>query len=72
IKETPTILLVTAPEHVTGSASQRSVLFSRERTEWSGTGRFKLLREFHLTMLSQKGVYGKPLQTKIEMDYTDV
>lgn len=71
IKETPTMLLVTAAEHVTGSASQRLFMFSRERTVWSGTGRYKLLREFDLS-LSQKGVYGKPLQTKIEMDYTDV
>ncbi len=72
IKETPTILLVTAPEHVTGSASQRSMLFSRERTEWSGTGRFKLLREFHLKMHSRKGYYGEAFRAKIEMDYTEV
>lgn len=72
IKETPTVLLVTATEHITGSASQRSLLFKRERTEWSGIGRFKLLREFHLSLLSQKGVFGKPLHAKIEMDYTDV
>ncbi len=72
IKETPTVLLVTATEHITGSASHRSLLFSRERTEWSGNGRFKLLRQFHISLLSQKGVYGKPLQTKIKMDYTDV
>ena len=72
IKETPTVLLVTAAEHVTGSASQRSFVLSRDRVVWSGTGRYKLLREFHLHLLSQKGVYGKPQQTKIEMDYTDV
>ena len=72
IKETPTFFLVTAEEHVTGSASQRSLLFSRERSVWSGTGRFKLLREFHLNLLSRKGVYGEALRTKIEMDYRDV
>ena len=72
IKETPTVLLVTAVEHITGSASQRLFQFSRDRVVWSGTGRYKLLREFHLHLLSQKGVYGKPQQTKIEMDYTDV
>lgn len=72
IKETPTLFLVTAGEHVTGSASQQSFLFSRDRAVWSGAGRFKLLREFHLSLLSRKGVYGKPLQTKIEMDYRDV
>ena len=72
IKETPTVLLVTAAEHVTGSASQRSFVLSRDRVVWSGTGRYKLLREFDLHLLSQKGVYGMPIQTKIEMDYTDV
>lgn len=72
VKETPTMLVVTAIEHITGSASQRSFLLTRESTGWSGKGRFKLLREFQLSLLSRKGVYGKPLQTKIEMDYTDV
>lgn len=72
IKETPTILLVTAGEHVTGSASQESYVFTRERTEWSGNGRFKLLRELHLKMHSRKGYYGEAFRTKIEMDYTEV
>ncbi|MEP6788382.1 MAG: hypothetical protein ABJB40_08125 [Acidobacteriota bacterium] len=72
IKDTPTLFLVTAAEHVTGSASQQALVFSRERAGWSGTGRFKLLREFHLKMHSQKGYYGEALRTKIEIDYTDV
>jgi hypothetical protein len=72
IKETPTILLVTAEEPVAGSASQQSFMFSRTRTVWSGTGRFKLLREFHINMHSRKQFYGQPLQTKIEADHTDV
>jgi|ERR1043166_3415830 energy-coupling factor transporter ATP-binding protein EcfA2 len=72
IKETPTILIVTANEHVTGSASQQSFQLTRERVVWSGSGRFKLLREFHLKMHSQKGFYGPALPAKIEFDYTDV
>ena len=71
IRDTPTLFLVTAEEHITGSASQQSFLFSRERVVWSGSGRFKLLREFHLKMHSQKGFYGEPLRSKIEFDYTD-
>ena len=71
IRETPTLLLVTAEEPVTGSASQQSFTLSRENVRWSGSGRFKLLREFHLKMHSRKGSYGPPFQTKIEMDYTD-
>jgi len=72
IKETPTILLVTAEDHVTGSASQQSFVFSREKTHWSGTGRFKLLREFDLKCTQRKGYYGEAFRTKIEMDYRDV
>ena len=72
IKETPTILLVTAAEAVTGSASRQSFVTSRDRTIWSGTGRFKLLREFHISLNSRKQFYGGPLTTKIEADYTDV
>jgi len=72
IKETPTILLVTAEDHVTGSASQQSFVFSREKTSWSGTGRFKLLREFDLKCIPRKGYYGEAFRTKIDMDYTDV
>ena len=71
IKETPTILLVTAEDHVTGSASQQSFVFSREKTHWSGTGQFQLLREFDLKCIPRKGYYGEAFTTKIEMDYTD-
>ena len=72
IKETPTLLLVTAAEPITGSASQDAFVFSRERTIWSGSGRFKLLREFHLSIHSRKQFYGKPLFVKTERDYEEV
>ena len=72
IRETPTLLLVTAPEPVTGSASHQSFLFSRSSTLWSGSGRFKLLREFQISLNSRKQFLGEPLQTKIEADHTDV
>lgn len=48
IKDTPTVLIATAAESIAGSASQRSFTFARQRTVWSGTGRYKLLREFYL------------------------
>ena len=72
IKETPTILLVTAEEHITGSASQQSFVFTREQAVWSGSGRYKLLREFYLKMHSRKGYYGEAFRTKIEMDYRGI
>jgi hypothetical protein len=71
IKETPTVFLVTAKEHVTGSASQQSFQLECEKARWSGTGRFKLLREFHLKFHSRKGSFGPPQRTRIEMDYSD-
>lgn len=72
IKETPTILLATTSEHVTGSASQGAFVFEREATEWSGSGKFRLLREFRLRMHERKQLFGKDLRTRIEMDYTEV
>ena len=72
IKETPTLFIVTAGEHITGSASQRSFRLSRRRAVWSGSGRFKLLRELHLKMNSMKGAYAEAFETRVEMDYRDV
>ena len=72
IKETPTLFFVTAKEPVTGSASQQSFVFSRDRVNWSGKGRYKLLRDFDLSLNSRKQFYGRPMQTKIKADYRDV
>lgn len=72
IKETPTLLLVTAEESVTGSASQDSFHLSRERAGWSGGGRFKLLRELRVKMQSRKQFYGRPLPAKLTMNYADI
>lgn len=72
IKETPTLLLVTSEEPVTGTASQQAYVFSRtDRAKWSGRGRFKLLRSLDVEMTSRKQFYGRPLQTKILADYTN-
>ena len=72
IKETPTLLLITASEPIASSASQTSLVFSRDRAVWSGSGRFKLLREFHLSIESRKEFYGRPLPAKAEFDYTEI
>ena len=72
VKETPTLFLVTTEFPVAGSASQRSFLFSRRRTGWSGMGRFKLLRDFYVSIHPRKQFYEEPLLTRIELDYTDV
>lgn len=72
IKETPTMMLVTAEDPVTGSASQQAFTFTRERVTWLGTGRHKLLEAFWLNMNSRKEFYGKPFLTKIEFDYEEI
>lgn len=72
VKETPTLMLVTAEEPVTGPAAQSAFVLSREKVEWSGDGRYKLLKRFDVSLHSRKEFYGKPLPTKIEFDYTDV
>lgn len=71
IKETPTLMLVTAEEAVTGSASQQAFDLSRELVHWSGRGRFKLLREFRLQLHSRKQFYGRPFRAKLEAVYAD-
>jgi hypothetical protein len=72
IKETPTLLFVTAEEPVTGSASQHAFTFSRlGKADWKGSGRFKLLQSIDIEMISRKQFYGRPLQTTIEADYTN-
>lgn len=69
IKETPTVFMVTTEDAVAGSASQQSFLLSRERTIWSGEGRFKLLRQFLVSLHSRKQFYGEPIITRLQADY---
>lgn len=72
IKETPTLMIVTAREFLTGSASQQSFIFKNEEPAWSGTGNFKLLRALITNIISRKRFFGPPIRTTIEADYTDV
>lgn len=72
IKETPTLVLVTAEEPVTGSASQHAFTLSRDRVEWLGAGRYKLLKEFSLNLHSRKEFYGNRLPARIGFDYVNV
>lgn len=71
IKETPTLVLVTAEEPLTGSASQHAFTLARGRVKWSGKGRYKLLKEFSLNLHSRKEFYGKQLPARIGFDHTD-
>lgn len=71
IKDTQTILLATSSEPVSSSASQSSFNIERERTEWSGSGQFKLLRTLDVRVSPRKG-YTQPYRARVEMDYTEV
>ncbi len=72
IRDTPTMLFVTAEEPVAGSAAQQAFSFSCEEVKWSGIGRFKLLKALHLKLHSRKELYGKPLLTHVEFDHEEV
>jgi len=72
IKDTPTLMLVTSNEFLTGSASQQSFVFEREKVEWSGRGKFKLLASLHSRIVSRKRFFGPPIETFIKANYTDV
>lgn len=72
IKETPTLLVVTSPESITGSASQHAFELTRERAIWSGRGRYKLLRDFEIKVFSKKGFFGPSQREKIAMDYLEI
>lgn len=71
VKETPTLFLVTAQEVVIGPATNRSFMLSRQKSRWSGKGRFKLLREFQLTFISRK-IPMEPQGLHFEFSYEDV
>jgi recA bacterial DNA recombination protein len=71
IKETPTLFIVTGEEPVAGSASHETFEMSRKDTMWSGLGRYKLLREFHLDLHSRKHFFGRT-SARIRFDYNDV
>ena len=72
IKDTPTLMLVTSSEFLTGSASQQSFVFEREKAEWMGQGKFKLLAAMHHRIVSRKRFFGPPIHAFIQADYTDV
>ena len=72
IKETPTMFVVTSPEPATGSASHHAFTMSRERSEWSGEGNFKLLRSIRINIRSRREIWAQPVRAMIDVDYRDV
>jgi energy-coupling factor transporter ATP-binding protein EcfA2 len=72
VRDTPTIFVVTTNnESIAESAATVSYQLERSRTIWSGVGRFKLLREFHLRINSRKQ-FAETVFSKVECSYEDV
>lgn len=71
IKDTQTILLATSTEPVSSSASQSAFRIKRKHAQWSGTGKFKLLRWLDVTITPRKG-YTQVSYARVDMDYSQV
>jgi energy-coupling factor transporter ATP-binding protein EcfA2 len=72
VRDTPTIFIVTTGnESIAESAATVSYQLERSRTIWSGIGRFKLLREFHLRINSRKQ-FAETVFSRVECSYEDV
>jgi hypothetical protein len=72
IKDTPTLMLVTSNEFLTGSASQQSFIFESEGPKWSEGGNFKLLAALRTSIVSRKRFFGPPIKAFIKAEYADV
>lgn len=72
IKDSPTLLIVTAKRSILGAASQQSFFFDKSQTVWSGSGRFKLLQELKVNLITRKPFLTAPTVTAIEAKYSDV
>ncbi len=72
VKGCPTLLIATVKESVLGPASGKAYTVERSRTVWNGAGRFKLLREFIVSLRSRKGVDTHPIFSRLQLIYKDV
>ncbi len=70
VKESPTVLIVTAKESLLGSSAQQSYFLTQNKSVWSGFGKFKLLKEFRLNLRSKKVL--SPILSRIERNYEEV
>ncbi len=69
IKESQTLLIVTANRPLLGAASSQSYLLGEQRTVWSGGGHFKLIKELQVDLNTKKPFFIKPALLKIEARY---
>lgn len=69
VKGSQTLLVVTAKKSLLGSASSQSFSLEKSEIVWSGTGRFKLLKELNINLNTRKPFLIKPEFVKIEAQY---
>jgi hypothetical protein len=64
-----TLLIVTAKQSLTGSASSQSYEYEKEGITWSGAGKFKLIAGLQVSLNTRKPFLIKPEYIKIEARY---
>jgi hypothetical protein len=69
IKESQTLLIVTANQPLLGAASSQSYLLSTHQIGWSGAGCFKLIKDLQIDLNTKKPFFIKPELLKIEARY---
>ena len=69
IKGSQTLLIVTAKRPLMGSASSQSYDFDKHQIVWSGSGRFKLIKELQINLNTRKPFLIKPEFIRIETKY---
>ena len=69
IKGSQTVFVATANRPLLGAASSQSYLFDKCEVAWSGSGRFKLIKELQIKLNTNKPFFIKPEFIKIAARY---
>ncbi|MCB1023775.1 MAG: hypothetical protein KDB79_05275 [Acidobacteria bacterium] len=70
VKDSPTLLIVTAKESLLGSSAEQSYALTKNKSVWAGMGKFKLLKEFRLNLRSKRVL--TPILSRVERNYEEV
>lgn len=69
IKDSQTVLVITANHPLMGAASNQVYQLEKNKTGWSGDGRFKLVKDLQVNLNTQKPFFVKPEVLKIAARY---
>jgi len=70
VRESPTILLVTAKDSLLGSSAKSSFSLTQNHCVWKGLGKFKLIEEFRLNLKAKRTF--TPILSRIERSYEEI